>query len=292
MRCSYIYHGVFVTASVYHKIHVFFYFPQSPLISTYNNMEQPIVITAFGTTTKAQETYKNLHRRLEKLLPDRDIFWAYSSKMITRTLQDKGAAIQSPEELLLSLAKKNYKAATVQSLHLFPGTEFHELQKITAKSPLSCTSGLPLLTSPTDYNELANLLGPTITKRSEATILVLGHGTSHPSWTGYYSLEKILQKKFSKGIHVGVVEHFPDSSDLIDEIAKSGTDKVTIIPLFLICGMHYRRDIIAEDSSSWVSRLQKKGVDVEVLDTGIGQLPGIENILARHITEAENTLSS
>jgi len=249
-------------------------------------MKLPIVIVAFGTTTKAQETYQHLNSRLEKLLPEKDIFWSYSSKRITRTLKEKGGEIKTPTEVLTMLAKKGHTDAIVQSLHLFPGTEFHTLQKTSVSSSLICKTGLPLLTSPEDYDEIASLLGPTITDRPERTILVLGHGTSHPSWTGYYCLEKVLRKKYGDKIHVGVVEHYPDSSNLVNEIVATGNKAVTIIPFFLICGMHYRRDIVSDDENSWLSRLQGKGLDVEVLDSGIGLLPSIENILVRHINDA------
>lgn len=252
-------------------------------------MNKPIVIVAFGTTTKAKTTYRHLHTKLEELLPNREIFWAYSSKIITKTLQKGDETIQNPTEFLIELAQKGHTEVTVQSLHLFPGTEFHGLLQVTAQSTLQCSTGLPLLTSPEDYQQIADLLAPTITSRPDRAILILGHGTTHPSWTSYYSFEKILQQNFGDRISVGVVEQFPDSTHLVGEIAASNYDKVTIIPFFLIAGMHYRRDIVAENSNSWVSKLTKKKIAVEVIDSGLGMLPGLEKLLARHINEAENT---
>ena len=253
-------------------------------------MKQPIVITAVGTTTKAQQTYRLLHTKLQKLLPGREIFWAYSSKMITKTLQDKGDAVRNPEELLRAPAEKGHKSAIVQSLHLFPGTEFHGLHHITSTSPLSCKVGLPLLSSPVDYQAITDLLKSTIAYRPERTILVLGHGKTHPSWTGYYSLEKILRRNFGDRIHVGVVEHIPDTSTVNEEISETPHRGVTIIPFFLICGMHYRRDIVSDDAHSWLSQLKAKNLDVEVLDEGVGMLPGLENLLFRHIEDAEKNI--
>ena len=250
-------------------------------------MNTPIVMIAFGTTTKAQTTYRHLQLKLEKQLPSREIFWAYSSKKITKKLQVSDESIQSPTEVLTALAQKGHTKATVQSLHLFPGTEFHGLLNVTSKSSLQCRIGLPLLTSPMDYQEMTNLLTPTIASRPDRAILILGHGTIHPSWTGYYSLEKVLRQKFEDRIFVGVVEEFPDSTHLVNEIARSGYNEVTIIPFFLIAGMHYRRDIIAEDQESWLSRLTKKNMTVEVIEDGLGMLPGLETLLVRHINEAE-----
>lgn len=252
-------------------------------------MKPPIVITAFGTTTTAKTTFHHLQTKLETLLPGREILWAYSSKKITKKLQDNDDTIQSPTEVLTSLAKKGHTEAIVQSLHLFPGTEFHGLLQVTSKSALHCSTGLPLLTSPTDYQEIAELLVPTITSRPDRAILILGHGTAHPSWTGYYSLEKILRQHFGDRIYVGVVEQFPDSAHLVDEIAGANYDNITIIPFFLIAGMHYRRDIIAENKDSWLSRLTEKNMNVEVIKSGLGMLPGLEKLLVRHINEAKDT---
>jgi len=252
-------------------------------------MKPPIVIIAFGTTTKAKTTYHHLQKKLETLLPDREILWAYSSKKITKKLQNNDDTIQSPTEVLTSLAQKGHTEAIVQSLHLFPGTEFHGLLKITSKSTLQCRTGLPLLTTPVDYLEITSLLTPTITSRPDRAILILGHGTIHPSWTGYYSLEKVLRQNFGNRIYVGVVEQFPDSTHLVDEIADTHYDNVTIIPFFLIAGMHYRRDIIAENTESWLSRLTEKNINVEVIESGLGMLAGLEKLLVRHINEAENT---
>ncbi|MFT5697828.1 MAG: sirohydrochlorin cobaltochelatase [Desulforhopalus sp.] len=252
-------------------------------------MNPAIVIIAFGTTTKAQATYRHLHTKIKKLLPEREIFWAYSSKIITKSLQASDETVQSPTDVLTALAQKGHTEVILQSLHLFPGTEFHGLLTIKPPSSLQCHPGLPLLTSPDDYREMADLLAPLITSRPDRAILILGHGTAHPSWTGYYSLEKILREHFGDRIHVGVVEQFPDSSKLAEKIASTDYDKVTIIPFFLIAGMHYRRDIIAEDKESWLSRLTELNMDVEVIDSGLGILPGLEKLLVRHINEAKRT---
>jgi sirohydrochlorin cobaltochelatase len=250
-------------------------------------MKLPIIFIAFGTTTKAIATYQQLHAKLATLLPDRNFFWAYSSKRITADLKKEDGNIQSPEEILTMLAERGHKEVIMQSLHLFPGTEFHSLVTIARQSSLTCRIGLPLLTGPEDYNQICTLLAPQIERRPDRTILILGHGTTHPSWTGYYSLQTFMRTRFGERVHVGVVEQYPDSTNLINEIAESGCRKVTIFPFFLIAGMHYRRDIVAEDKSSWRSKLVERGIDVEVLENGIGLLPGVENILLRHITEAK-----
>ncbi len=255
-------------------------------------MTIPIIMTAFGTTSKAIKTYTHLDSRIRDHFPDEEIIWTYSSKMVTRELQERdGSEIVHPEKVLRQLAARGIEKAVVQSLHLFPGIEFHSLHQFIQKSPLECAMGMPLLTTPQDYHEIAEILQPLISKRPEKAILVLGHGTNHPVWTAYYSLEKILRQRFGQRIYVGVVEKDPDSSHLVGEIAEAGFTEICIIPLFLVAGMHYRRDIVSDNKSSWLSQLEKRNISVESIDYGLGLYPGFDKIIIRHIAEAGKSLS-
>ena len=247
----------------------------------------PIIMSAFGTTSKAIATYTQLDNSIRDHFPQTEIIWAYSSKKITKELHErKESTVLPPQEVLKQLAARGIEKAIVQSLHLFPGTEFHSLLQIAGKSQLACAIGMPLLTTPKDYDQVGEILRPVISKRQNKAILVLGHGTAHPVWTAYYSLEKILRKKFGDRIYVGVVEKYPDTAHIVDEIADRGFSEVCIIPLFLVAGMHYRRDIISDKASSWQSRLQSKKIEVESIDYGLGLYKGFEKIIIRHIYEA------
>ena len=254
-------------------------------------MNIPVIISAFGTTSKAIATYTQLDNSIRKHYPLTEIIWAYSSKKIAQTLQgQKEMTVLHPEEALQSLTARGIAKAVVQSLHLFPGTEFHSLLQIARKSAIECTVGKPLLTTPEDYDQIGDILRPLISMRPRKAILIVGHGTIHPVWTAYFSLEKILRKKFGDKIYVGVVEKYPDTDYLIDDIADHGFREVCIIPFFLVAGMHYRRDIISDRPTSWKSRLQKRNIEVESIDYGLGMYPGVEELIIRHIIEAKQTL--
>ena len=254
-------------------------------------MQFPIIIAAFGTTSTAITTYSRLHDSLLDHFQKAEIIWSYSSRKITRELDHRQeSTVLHPEAVLQNLAGRGTTRAVLQSLHLFPGTEFHSLAQLSKKAQLDCALGLPLLTSPQDYEAIGEMFRPLITARPDTAIVVLGHGTDHPSWTAYYALEKILRLKFGPRIFVGVVEKYPDSAHLVDEIARSRYEKVCIIPFFLVAGMHYRRDIVGDGPSSWQSCLQQKGIEVETIDQGLGMYLGLEKIVIRHIIEAAQTL--
>lgn len=250
----------------------------------------PIVMSAFGTTSDAMATYAFLDGMIRKKYPADDIVWAHSSRRVTGELQRLGrtSAIHL-EEALRQISARGISQVIVQSLHLFPGTEFHRLHTTIRQSGLDCAIGSPLFTSPNDFEQLGRILQPEIDARSGQAILILGHGTNHPVWTAYYSLEKILRRSFGDRLFVGVVEKSPDSNHLVDEIADTGYTGVHIVPLFLVTGMHYRRDIVGDGPASWLNRLKSRGLAVDCLDRGLGLLPGVADLIIDHIAEARAT---
>lgn len=250
-------------------------------------MKTPIIMVAFGTTSDATTTYRHIDEKVKEHFPDHEVFWSFSSRIITKQLQwEEGKKAQLPEELLCRLAEQGYTSAVVQSLHLFPGTEFRSLKAVMEKAELTCIPGAPLINSPEDYTEICRVLQPFISRDSKKAALILGHGTYHPTWTAYYCLESFLRRRFGPHIFVGVVEKYPDSKHLADEISEAGYREVCIIPFFLVAGMHYRRDIVGDSASSWQGRFKKREIDIETVDRGLGLLPGFENIIIRHIEAA------
>ncbi len=250
-------------------------------------MKTPIVMVAFGTTSDAITTYRHIDEKVKEHFPDHEIFWSFSSRIITKQLQGEGREeAQLPEELFCRLAKQGYTSAVVQSLHLFPGTEFSSLKTVMEKAELNCLPGAPLISSPEDYTEICRVLQPFICTDSKKAALILGHGTYHPTWTAYYCLESFLRRRFGPHIFVGAVEKYPESKYLVDEIVAAGYKKVHIIPFFLVAGMHYRRDIAGDGESSWQTRFIKRGIETEAVDHGLGMLPGFDKIIIRHIEAA------
>lgn len=256
-------------------------------------MKIPIVITAFAPTDKAQATYNHLDDKIRGHFSRTEIIWAYTSKSVSRPSPDHQGLIHiGPEEALRQLAARGVDKVVVQPLQLLPGTEFHDLRRNLAKTGMACTTGMPLLTTPEDYDELGELWRPVITASPGKAILILGHGTTHPAWAAYYCLENILRRKFGARIFVGVIDKFPASRELPDQIKSAGFTEVCIIPLFVVTGMHYHRDILGDGKDSWLPRLTGRGLTVEAIKDGLGLLPGFENIVIRHLTLALQSLGA
>lgn len=249
-------------------------------------MTIPIILTAFGTTSSAIESYAQIEKNLRPLLGERPIYWSYSSRMVTATLKKEcNLTVKTIPQILENLIEEGYDKAVVQSLHLFPGYEFHKTVLLSRQEKIRCEVGTPLLTSYYDFKHLASLLKPQCDEQKDSAILLMGHGTDHPTWTSYAALEKVLRQEIGDNLYVGVVEKFPHCDHLIDQIKKDGYKKVYMLPLFLVAGLHYKRDMI-EAENSWKNRLEKAGIDVTSHPHGISLLDGLENLIHSHITEA------
>ena len=249
-------------------------------------MTIPIILTAFGTTSSAISSYTKIEKNLQPLLRNHPLYWSYSSRMVTTALKKKcNLTVQTIPQILDDLTEQGYNKAIVQSLHLFPGYEFHKTVLLSKHDKIRCEVGAPFLTSYDDYEQLASLLKPQCEREKNSATLVIGHGTDHPTWTSYTALEKILRHKLGDNLYVGVVEKFPHCDHLIDQIKRDGYQEIHMLPFFLVAGLHYQRDMIAADNS-WKKRLEKAGLTVTSHSHGIAFLDGIENLIHSHITES------
>ena len=250
-------------------------------------MNIPILLTAFGATINSNATYSHLDRAIRDHYPDNEIIWSFTSRRAANIRQhsEEPAAV-TPEKALQQLLSRGITKVVTQSLHLLPGREFHETQRLVNQAGITSVPAMPLLTTPTDYHEFGEILRPTILAKPDEAILLLGHGTAHPIWIAYCCLEALLRRTFGSRIFVGVLEKFPDSQALPGAIQAAGFSKVCIIPFLLVAGMHYHRDIIGDNPNSWKSRLCARGLAVETVDHGLGLFPGIDKLIIRHLDEA------
>lgn len=247
----------------------------------------PLILAASGTTSQALSTYRDIDEQVQRSFAGHPVYWAYSTRGPTQPLRESAVQAPSPPaQVLQDIASAGYRQAVVQSLHLLPGQEFHQLIAECRKSPISCHLGMPALFNYQDYQKLTDCLAPAILSRPEKAILLIGHGSHHPIWAAYLALETIFRRRFGNRIFVGVVEKNPPSESVPAEIVTAGFKQVCIIPLLVVAGMHYNRDVVSASETSWLRRLQRMSLEVESIDYGLGLQPGFNDIFLDHIKDA------
>jgi len=253
--------------------------PTSP---SKNNI--PIILTAFGTTARAFSTYDQMDRIFRQRFPDHSIHWAYSSRMVRHALKKK-KKLKDPVETARSLAQKGYEWVVIQSLHLICGHEFDRLVTQRDEAPIRSSMGLPLLTSRKDYAAVANALSSILPRDTNQAVILVGHGTDHPAWSAYPALESILRQHHGDRIFLGVVEGYPGLDHTLDRIKAAGFKKVCLVPFMLVAGVHFTEDLTCE-ADSWQKTFERQGIEVTVVDQGIGHMEGITRIFCDHIYDA------
>lgn len=254
-------------------------------------MPDHIILTAFGTTTRAKEAYHFLNEQISRQFPSHTIHWAYSSPTVRKTSGGENTQLQSVNETIASINTDD--PIVVQSLHVLPGWEFKRITEEVQEIRRRAAIGLPLINDRKDLLRVAECLQPLIEESGDDAVLMLGHGTDHPCRSTYTELGRRLQHKFGARIFMSTLE-FPEESpeSTIARIAAAGYRDVVIIPLLLVAGMHFFRDITGENEDSWKNLLTAHTIRMNIHDRGLSMLPGVADIFCDHIRSALASLSS
>lgn len=75
----------------------------------------------------------------------------------------------------------------------------------------------------------------------------------------------------------------PDqAAALIDAVKAAGYTKVVLRPLMVVAGDHAWNDMSGEDPDSWKSLFTAAGFAVETQMTGLGSVPGVQQLYVDH----------
>ena len=261
-----------------------------PFIESPGSMTDHIIVTAFGTTTQAQQVYHYLGEKISACFPDHVLHWSYSSPTVRKNSQTSQIKLRSVSEIIATIPADD--SVIVQSLHIMPGREFERIVADVKETGVRAHIGKPLLSDQEDLHRVADCLLPLIEGTVADAILLLGHGTTHPCHTVYRELETKVHQKSDRRIYLSTVE-YPDEppSSTATRIAAAGARSVLVVPLLLVAGMHVLKDICGDHADSWKNLLTTHEIDVHVHDQGLATLPGIANIFCDHIKSAERTVS-
>jgi len=138
-------------------------------------MTVPIVIAAFGTTSRAMQTYDHIDAVFKKRFAGHEIHWAYTSRMVKDLLKQKqNITRRHPHQELEALARQGHPWAMVQSLHLTSAHEFYRLAAEVEQVGIRTSMGLPLLSAIEDYEAVVRALAPLVEKNEDDALVLVG----------------------------------------------------------------------------------------------------------------------
>ena len=162
-----------------------------------------ILLVAFGSSKlSAQVSFENIDKKVKATYPEIPVRWAYTSTIIRKKLARQGKQLDSPEMALARMQDEGFTHVAVQSLHTIAGSEYHDLRRTVGAFKVMggfqrILLGNPLLATQDDMQRSVDAILKTIPRereKSEAVVL-MGHGTHHPSNAFYAALMFQLQQK-------------------------------------------------------------------------------------------------
>jgi len=250
-------------------------------------MKIPIVMAAFGTTGKALETYSFIDEKCKKRFPEHEIFWAFSSRMVKDLIKkSRNIDLLFPNQVLSQLKAKGYLWAVVQSVHLTCGHEFYRLVEDVKGCDIRTSIGLPLLSNFEDYIAVVRAMQSAFCSLRNEAVVMVGHGTDHPSCSSYAALQYMLNQKSGGRIYIGVIEDgWPSMEEVVESVKKSGYKKIRLVPFLLVAGIHFKEDLIGKEDS-WKTCFEREQISVVIENKGLGFNNGIVDIFFKHIEDA------
>ena len=248
---------------------------------------EALLLVTFGTSVpKAQEAFTHIEKKMRAAFPNTEIRWAYTSHIIRNKLAGQGQQIDSPEIALAKLMDEGYGQVTMQSLHMLPGAEFHEIYtnaqlfEEMSGGIKDVRTGYPLLVDNQSMDAVLDAVFAQIVpkeRKPEDAVVLMGHGTHHPSDAIYSAMMYKAQEK-DANCFVGTVEGFPTFDEVLAKLKAKGVKKAYLIPLMTVAGDHSINDMASDEPDSWKSQLAKAGIEAIPVMHGLAEYDGIIDI--------------
>ncbi len=289
-------------------------------------MPSALVLAAFGTTVEpALADILAVQAAMTAAFPAVPVHLAFTSNQVRHVWQRRAADPdyaaahpEVPEELLsirgvlaavADLQDQGHKDLLIQSLHLVPAEEFHDLSALAGALASIRTMkprwrpfdrirlGRPLLGAYNprhpyrdDVRACASALAGDAGQARDlnAALVYMGHGNPYfPAGGLYLELAAHMRRLYPEvPILAGTVEGFPDLEEIEWALRAQGARRVLLRPFLLVAGEHALRDLAGPDEDSWRSRLERAGFEVFVDTSGLGRKPEIARLFVEHALQA------
>lgn len=213
--------------------------------------ERAIVLSCFGSVIE-QQKYLDLKKVVENKFPDSDIFLSFSSRMVLKHVKKQGLDYKNLPQILADVDLDGYKHIVVSSINIFPTDEHAFLQNIVkgfnqfSLSHIRCSDAI--LTKAKETTLFLKNLNQKVSKPNVANLYII-HGTPRLEMQGIDSisyahnfLEEISDLNYTCSLE-GTFPFYALKETLIKKMKANNVKKIQIIPMLLVSGNHYKKDM-------------------------------------------------
>lgn len=257
--------------------------------------EKELLVVSFGTSYNDSRrlTIGSIEQKLDEQFGDNyAVRRAFTSQIIIDHVKKRDqVAIDNLKEALDRAVDNGVKTLVVQPTHLMNGIEYQELTDTLAAYADSFEQvavGEPLLTADADFEQVMAIMTDE-TKQfddGETAICFMGHGTEADSNAVYEKMQQMLTQAGYDNYFVGTVEATPSLEDVVAQVKAGNYKKVVLQPLMIVAGDHANNDMAGDEADSWKSIFEAEGYEVECVLRGLGEFPGIQELIAQHAQDA------
>ncbi len=268
----------------------------------------------------------NIWSKMTARYPATPVRIAFTSNIIRKKWQKRAAdpayrkahpeipaeifAVRTVLATIADLQDQGYGAIVLQPTHIAMGEEFLDLgtyvdsllamgtvkkakykpfHKIALGRPALGTFGLAHPYAE-DIRSAANALtaDAELARSAKAALVYMGHGNEHfPSAGSYVELAYRMRELHPDLLTlIGNVEGFPALADVIAELKRCGAQNVLLKPFMIVAGDHAVNDMAGPEDDSWKSVLEKNGLTVTTVESGLGEIDAFAELFVRNAGEA------
>lgn len=256
--------------------------------------DKAIILSCFGSVIE-QDKYLDLKQLIEDTFDNVDLFLSFSSRMVLKDLHKRDMDYKNLPQVLADIDMLGYKNIIVASINLFP-TDEHEVLKKTVEgfnnfSLANIRYSNAILTKSKDTTLFLKALNEEVTKKDTANLYVI-HGTPTLELSGIESitysadfLEMIGDNNYTCSLEGGF-PFYAVKERLIKKMKQDGVKNVQIIPMLLVSGNHYIKDMVeicdelSGDFNSFIVQTNTKGERFNLIE-----LENSKNIIINNIKE-------
>lgn len=262
-----------------------------------------ILVMSFGTTYTETRT-ATIDATVKEIAaqhPGVKVVTAFTSHIIIdRIKKNEGITYPTPEEALQALKAEGYTRVAMTSLNIIPGMEYdynravfhaykNDFKKLTLGTPLMYWQG-----QEDQADEISETLRAISTQfpkiGSQDAILLLYHGTPHPSNAYYSVMQARLVEMGLDNVYIYTVEGWPSLETVIPKLKEKGIKNVTLMPMMMVAGDHANNDMAGDEDDSQKSILLKEGFNVSAYLHGLGENQAVRDIFVARAEESWKSL--
>ena len=214
--------------------------------------DKAVILSCFGSVIE-QQLYIDLLEDMKKEFEGIDFFLSFSSRMVLKDLQKRDLEYKNLAQVMADVDMLGYRNIVVASINLFP-TDEHELLIRTVEgfknfSMANIRYTKAIINKTKETSLMLKALNEAITQDDRANLFVI-HGVPILNLAGLASVsytEEFLRLLSDNNYTCSLEGAFPWYSvgdTLIEKIKKSGIKRVQVVPMLLVSGNHYIKDMV------------------------------------------------